>query len=68
MQEFMILLTDASSFTEAMTIGTRVYHNIKNVIKAKLGLDATAVGDEDGFAPNILENKEKKMFFNLNCY
>ncbi|XP_050426903.1 alpha-enolase-like [Adelges cooleyi] len=58
MQEFMILPTGASSFTEAMQIGAEVYHNLKNVIKAKFGLDATAVGDEGGFAPNILENKE----------
>ncbi|XP_026816002.1 enolase isoform X1 [Rhopalosiphum maidis] len=58
MQEFMILPTGASSFTEAMKIGSEVYHNLKNVIKAKFGLDATAVGDEGGFAPNILENKE----------
>ncbi|KAE9526827.1 hypothetical protein AGLY_013475 [Aphis glycines] len=58
MQEFMILPTGACSFTEAMKIGTEVYHNLKNVIKAKFGLDATAVGDEGGFAPNILDNKE----------
>jgi len=58
MQEFMILPTGASTFTEAMKIGAEVYHNHKNVIKAKFGLDATAVGDEGGFAPNILENKE----------
>uniref|UniRef100_A0A8C6SKS8 Beta-enolase n=1 Tax=Neogobius melanostomus TaxID=47308 RepID=A0A8C6SKS8_9GOBI len=35
-----------------------VYHNLKNVIKAKYGKDATNVGDEGGFAPNILENNE----------
>ncbi|KAL5242974.1 hypothetical protein ACI65C_010384 [Semiaphis heraclei] len=58
MQEFMILPTGASTFTEAMKIGSEVYHTLKNVIKAKFGLDATAVGDEGGFAPNILENKE----------
>lgn len=58
MQEFMILPTGASSFTEAMKMGTEVYHNLKSVIKQKFGLDATAVGDEGGFAPNILDNKE----------
>ncbi|KAG0413784.1 hypothetical protein HPB47_009043, partial [Ixodes persulcatus] len=58
MQEFMILPTGASSFSEAMRMGTEVYHHLKNVIKKKFGLDATAVGDEGGFAPNILENKE----------
>lgn len=58
MQEFMILPTGASSFTEAMKMGSEVYHHLKKVIKDKFGLDATAVGDEGGFAPNILENKE----------
>ncbi|XP_028826277.1 enolase 1b, (alpha) isoform X1 [Denticeps clupeoides] len=58
MQEFMILPVGASSFKEAMRIGAEVYHNLKNVIKVKYGQDATNVGDEGGFAPNILENKE----------
>nr|AHB33499.1 enolase [Nilaparvata lugens] len=58
MQEFMILPTGASSFTEAMKIGSEVYHHLKEVILKKFGLDATAVGDEGGFAPNILDNKE----------
>lgn len=58
MQEFMILPTGASNFTEAMKIGSEVYHHLKSVIKNKFGLDATAVGDEGGFAPNIQNNKE----------
>lgn len=58
MQEFMILPTGAQSFHEAMRIGSEVYHNLKSVIKARFGLDATAVGDEGGFAPNIQDNKE----------
>ncbi|CAK4613227.1 hypothetical protein LEN26_000197 [Aphanomyces euteiches] len=58
MQEFMILPVGASSFTEAMQIGTEVYHVLKKVINKRYGLDATAVGDEGGFAPNIQENGE----------
>lgn len=58
MQEFMILPVGANTFKEAMRIGAEVYHNLKNVIKSKYGQDATNVGDEGGFAPNILENKE----------
>uniref|UniRef100_A0A8B9HRD2 Beta-enolase n=1 Tax=Astyanax mexicanus TaxID=7994 RepID=A0A8B9HRD2_ASTMX len=58
MQEFMILPVGAQNFSEAMRIGAEVYHNLKNVIKAKYGKDATNVGDEGGFAPNILENNE----------
>uniref|UniRef100_A0A672H1P4 phosphopyruvate hydratase n=1 Tax=Salarias fasciatus TaxID=181472 RepID=A0A672H1P4_SALFA len=58
MQEFMILPVGASTFKEAMRIGAEVYHNLKSVIKKKYGQDATNVGDEGGFAPNILENQE----------
>ncbi|XP_004711058.1 alpha-enolase-like [Echinops telfairi] len=58
MQGFMILPVGAANFKEDMRIGAEVYHNLKNVIKEKYGKDATHVGDEGGFAPNILENKE----------
>lgn len=58
MQEFMLLPTGASSFTEAMQIGSEVYHNLKGVIKKKYGQDACNVGDEGGFAPNIQNNME----------
>ncbi|CAO2580380.1 Eno1 [Lemmus lemmus] len=56
MQEIMILPVRASSFREAMRIGVEVYHNLKKVIKKKY--HQGNVGDEGGFAPNILENKE----------
>jgi len=58
MQEFMILPVGASSFKEAMKMGTEVYHNLKSVIKKQYGQDATNVGDEGGFAPNIQDNLE----------
>jgi len=58
MQEFMILPVGASSFKDAMKMGSEVYHTLKSVIKKKYGQDACNVGDEGGFAPNILENKE----------
>lgn len=58
MQEFMILPVGASSFKEAMRMGSEIYHHLKAAIKKRYGLDATAVGDEGGFAPNILDNKE----------
>lgn len=58
MQEFMILPVGASSFTEAMQMGSEVYHALKGIIKKKYGQDATNVGDEGGFAPNISSNEE----------
>ena len=50
-QEFMILPVGASSFAEALQIGSEVFHTLKSVLKAK-GLN-TAYGDEGGFAPNL---------------
>ncbi|XP_076451940.1 enolase-like isoform X2 [Babylonia areolata] len=58
MQEFMIMPTGAKTFTEAMKMGSEVYHNLKNVIKEKYGLDACNVGDEGGFAPDIQKSEE----------
>uniref|UniRef100_A0A8D3D5L1 phosphopyruvate hydratase n=1 Tax=Scophthalmus maximus TaxID=52904 RepID=A0A8D3D5L1_SCOMX len=58
MQEFMVLPVGAESFKEALRIGSELYHTLKGVIQEKYGQDATNVGDEGGFAPNILENSE----------
>jgi enolase len=55
-QEFMVLPVGASSFKEALRMGTEVFHSLKAVLKAK-GLN-TAVGDEGGFAPNLGSNEE----------
>lgn len=37
---------------------SQVYHILKGIIKKKYGQDATNVGDEGGFAPNIASNEE----------
>ena len=55
-QEFMILPVGADSFSNALRIGTEVYHALKKVIKDK-GMN-TNVGDEGGFAPQVASNKE----------
>lgn len=47
-----------------MKMGSETYHHLKKVILKKFGLDATAVGDEGGFAPNILDNKEGLALIN----
>ncbi len=55
-QEFMIMPIGAPSFSEALRMGSEVFHHLKNVLKKK-GL-STNVGDEGGFAPNISSNVE----------
>ncbi|OFY86168.1 MAG: phosphopyruvate hydratase [Bacteroidetes bacterium RIFCSPLOWO2_12_FULL_35_15] len=55
-QEFMIMPVGATSFSEAIRMGTEVFHHLKKVLKAK-GY-STNVGDEGGFAPNLKSNEE----------
>lgn len=55
-QEFMIMPVGAGSFSEALRMGTEVFHHLKAVLKSqKL---ATNVGDEGGFAPDFKNNEE----------
>ncbi len=56
MQEFMIMPGGAGSFSEALRIGTEIFHTLRKVLKAK-GYN-TAVGDEGGFAPDLRSNDE----------
>lgn len=55
-QEFMIMPTGASNFSEAIRYGAETFHNLKKILKKK-GY-ATSVGDEGGFAPNLKSNEE----------
>ncbi|KAH8046064.1 phosphopyruvate hydratase [Aureococcus anophagefferens] len=50
-QEYFIIPTGASSFSEGLRAGTECYHALKKIIKDKFGGDATLIGDEGGFAP-----------------
>jgi enolase len=50
-QEFMAMPVGASSFSEALQMGTEIFHALRGVLKG-MGLN-TAVGDEGGFAPNL---------------
>ncbi|MBX7126633.1 MAG: phosphopyruvate hydratase [Cyclobacteriaceae bacterium] len=55
-QEFMVMPAKAASFSEALRMGTEIFHTLKKVLHDK-GL-STNVGDEGGFAPNITSNEE----------
>jgi enolase len=50
-QEFMIMPVEAESFTQAMQIGSEIFHNLKKILSER-GL-TTSVGDEGGFAPQL---------------
>jgi enolase len=55
-QEFMVMPTGATSFSESLRMGVEIFHSLKEVLK-KVGY-STNVGDEGGFAPNIKSNEE----------
>ncbi|MDU9393186.1 phosphopyruvate hydratase [Pseudomonas japonica] len=55
-QEFMVQPVGAKTFSDALRMGTEIFHHLKAVLKAR-GLN-TAVGDEGGFAPNLSSNED----------
>jgi len=55
-QEFMIIPFGANTFSEALQMGTEIFHHLKSVLISKNM--TTAVGDEGGFAPDLSSNDE----------
>ena len=56
LQEFMIMPVGAETFSEALRMGSEIFHSLKSVLHSK-GYN-TAVGDEGGFAPDLKSNRE----------
>ncbi len=54
-QEFMVIPVGASSFSEALRVGTEIFHRLRAVLQEQG--HQTAVGDEGGFAPNLDSNE-----------
>jgi len=59
-QEFMILPVGAPTFAEALRMGVEVFHALKAQLKA--AGQATNVGDEGGFAPDLARADEALGF------
>ena len=55
-QEFMIIPNGAKSESQAIRMGSEIFHNLKSILK-KTG-NSTNVGDEGGFAPNFHSCRE----------
>ena len=55
-QEFMIMPVSASTESEAVRMGSEVFHNLKAILKSEG--KSTAVGDEGGFAPELGRDEE----------
>lgn len=59
-QEYMIMPTGATCFSQGLRQCTEVYHTLSSILKQE-GL-ATAVGDEGGFAPNFTDDRQAIEF------
>ncbi len=55
-QEFLILPIGAESFSQAMQMGSEVFHTLKGILNREG--HTTSVGDEGGFAPNLQSNRQ----------
>ncbi len=56
LQEFMIMPFGGKTFSDALRMGSEIFHTLKKILHNK-GL-STAVGDEGGFAPDLKSNEE----------
>ena len=54
-QEFMIVPTGVSKFSEAVRVGSEIYHTLKSILSK--GGYTVSVGDEGGFAPKIFTHE-----------
>ncbi|KAL9334098.1 hypothetical protein Peur_074237 [Populus x canadensis] len=57
-KEIMILPIGASTFKEALQMGSETYHHLKAVIKEKYGEQGCNVGEDGGFSPNLSSVQE----------
>ena len=55
-QEFMIMPINLSSISEAIRVGSEIFHTLKNELNNN-NL-STGIGDEGGFAPNLKSTRE----------
>ena len=55
-QEFMVMPVGADTFSDALRMGTEIFHSLRSVLKKKNY--NTSVGDEGGFAPSLKSNEE----------
>lgn len=55
-QEFMIMPIGAESFSDAVRMGSEIYHNLGNILKEH-GL-SVGVGDEGAYAPDLHDDEE----------
>ncbi|MFM7158683.1 MAG: phosphopyruvate hydratase, partial [Bacteroidota bacterium] len=54
-QEFMVMPVGADTFSDALRMGTEIFHALRSVVK-KSNYN-TSVGDEGGFAPSLKSNE-----------
>jgi len=60
-QEHMIMPVGAENFREGIRMVAETYHNLRVLLKKKLGAHATLIGDEGGFAPSEIKTVDERL-------
>ncbi|KPJ09009.1 Enolase [Papilio machaon] len=61
-QEYSIMPTGASSFSEALRLGTEIYQYVKKTIISKFKMEASYVSDNGGFSIPLRSNRDALIF------
>ncbi|XP_022833147.1 enolase-like [Spodoptera litura] len=61
-QEYIVMPTGASSFAEAMRIGTEIYTYVKNIILSKYKVETSYVADNGGFSIPLQSHRDALLF------
>jgi enolase len=57
-QEFGIMPTGATGYSEAMKMCSETYHYVRKMVEERYGIDAVRVGEYGGFAPPFKDDNE----------
>ena len=66
-QEFMIAPVGAKDLSQAVMMGSEIYHQLESILSDNLGKSATNVGDEGGFAPATIKSTESVLSYISNA-
>ena len=59
-QEHMVMPVGAKNYSQALQMGTEIYHTLKKMLKGKFGAQGILIADEGGFVPSI-KDADKRL-------
>jgi enolase len=62
-QEFMIAPIGAKDLSQAVMMGSEIYHQLGSILSDSLGRSAINIGDEGGFAPATIKSTDSVLSY-----